>query len=66
MKNNQILDALEKKIAKLEKENKSLKARIKEIHIDNEFLEKDLSRVKSIPLYKIWQIFRSLQKTLFK
>ena len=61
MKNNPTLEAMEKRIEELAEENKLLKSKIKEIHINDAFLQQDFKNITPSFVYKIWRIFRFLR-----
>lgn len=65
MENSHALNVIKSLITKFENENKNLKLKIKEVHINNAFLEEDITRIKKTFLYKIWQIYR-LFRQLFQ
>lgn len=65
MENSNTLNIIEKTIIELEKENKNLKLKIKDAHIDNACLELNFNNIKPkyLPkyLYKMWSTLKLLR-----
>lgn len=61
MENNYTLNIIEKTITKLERENKDLKLKIKDAHINNACLDLNFNNIKPKYLYKIWSTLKLLR-----